>query len=155
MRTRAISLRSDARRIAVDVAANFGADWPFTGEQEAIPPVRNQFYGHGAFMGAAPALLADAKWRKILAFLMPDVHEQVSVKVAKGARASALIPMFENNPVMCAFGVWATVRSRQQLGVPAGEHEMMIVKPGFNLSEQKITIEDGKVTRINITLQPF
>ncbi len=42
-----------------------------------IAPISTQYYGHGAFMGAAPALLADAKWRRILAVLMPDVFADV------------------------------------------------------------------------------
>lgn len=91
-------------------------DLPFVPTFLKIIPVRNQFYGHGAFMGAAPALLGDARWRRILAFLMPDVYEQVTTALGQGAEAPSLIPMFENNPVMCAFGVWRNFESRVWLG---------------------------------------
>lgn len=76
-----------------------------------IPPVRRQFYGHGAYMGAAPALLADEHWRRILAFLMPDVYADVQAAVEDDVPTAKLIPMFENNPVMAAYGVWHSVRS--------------------------------------------
>lgn len=98
-------------------------DLPFVPSFLKIIPVRNQFYGHGAFMGAAPALLADARWRRILAFLMPDVFEQVNEAVKDGAGPSDLIPMFENNPVMCAFGVWRNFESRIWLG-QEGDHDL-------------------------------
>lgn len=78
-----------------------------------MPPVGRQLYGHGAFMGAAPALLADETWRRILAFLMPDVYASVRDAVDREAPASALIPMFENNPVMAAFGVLHTLGPNQ------------------------------------------
>lgn len=83
---------------------DFVDDLPLIGAILPVPAVRNQFYGHGAFMGAAPALLADPAWRRILAFLMPDVLEDVRAAVADGAGAERVIPMFENNPVACAFG---------------------------------------------------
>lgn len=81
-------------------------DLPLVPSSYKVTPIRTQFYGHGAFMGAAPALLADSKWRRILAFLMPDVFEQLRAAMADGAGPSRLIPMLENNPVMAAFGVF-------------------------------------------------
>lgn len=77
-------------------------------ESFRLTPIRTQFYGHGAFMGAAPALLADARWRRILGFLMPDVFEQVRTAIEDGAHASHLMGMFENNPILAAFGVSRT-----------------------------------------------
>ena len=77
-------------------------------ERTTFKPVATQYYGHGAFMGAAPALLADAHWRRILAFLMPDVFTALEQRIQQGADASELIPMLENNPVVAAYG---TVRS--------------------------------------------
>ncbi|MFO0660270.1 MAG: hypothetical protein U0165_10635 [Polyangiaceae bacterium] len=68
--------------------------------------MKTQFYGHGAFMGAAPALLADPTWRRILAFLMPDVFEAVRTALASGKGPSEIMPMMENNPVAAAFGVF-------------------------------------------------
>jgi hypothetical protein len=71
-----------------------------------IPKLSRRLYAHGAFMGAAPALLSDPRWRRILAFLMPDVFLDVRTAVERGIEPRALIPMFENNPVVAAFGVW-------------------------------------------------
>ncbi|MEQ1566024.1 MAG: hypothetical protein ABMA64_10335, partial [Myxococcota bacterium] len=88
-------------------------DLPFAVCQVAMPRVVRRPYAHGAFMGAAPALLGHPKWRRILAFLMPDVFRDVADAAAKGARTGALIPMFENNPVMAAFGVWRSVEARR------------------------------------------
>lgn len=84
-------------------------DLPLIDKLLRIRPVYRQLYAHGAFMGAAPALLVDDRWRRILAFLMPDVYEDVSAVLADGAQPSDLIPMFENNPVMCAFGLWRSL----------------------------------------------
>lgn len=69
-----------------------------------VPRVNHRPYAHGAFMGAAPALLADPRWRKILAFLMPDVYQDVASAVARGVGPCDIIPMFDNNPVIAAFG---------------------------------------------------
>lgn len=80
-------------------------DLPFVSAFTAFPEAPTRLYGHGAFMGAAPALIADPKWRRILAYLMPDVYRDVRVAVERGIEVGALIPMFENNPVMCAYGV--------------------------------------------------
>jgi len=87
-------------------------DLPIVPSAFRISPVRYQFYGHGAFMGAAPALLADHRWRRILAFLMPDVYADMVAVVRAGEGPPRLIPMFENNPVMAAFGVVRSFASR-------------------------------------------
>lgn len=81
-------------------------DLPFVHTSLKLTPIRTQFYGHGAFMGAAPALIADAKWRRILAFLMPDVFTHVRAELDRGAPPTCVIPMLENNPVLAAFGVY-------------------------------------------------
>ncbi|MFT4975142.1 MAG: hypothetical protein ACI8S6_001029 [Myxococcota bacterium] len=86
-------------------------DLPFVPDAFRIPPITRQLYAHGAFMGAAPALLADERWRRILAFLMPDVYADVTEALRDGKSPSALIPMFENNPVMAAFGIWRSAQS--------------------------------------------
>lgn len=72
--------------------------------------VGNQFYGHGAFMGAAPRMLKDPKWSRILETLMPDVY--ADVKAVKDD--SKLIPMLENNPVMAAYGMIMTQQLDQK-----------------------------------------
>ena len=89
-------------------------DLPFVPSLLRIEPIRRRLYAHGAFMGAAPALLAEMRWRRILAFLMPDVYADVSEALDEGARPDTLIPMFENNPVMCAFGLWRSLKNASQ-----------------------------------------
>ncbi len=84
---------------------------PFASKKLQFSPVRTQYYGHGAFMGATSSLLADAKWRRILGFLLPDVFDALRAKVAAGAPLSALIPMMENNPVLAAYGTLETARA--------------------------------------------
>ncbi len=81
-------------------------DLPPVPTRSRMPAVPPRFYAHGAFMGAAPALLEDPRWRSILAFLMPDVYRDVRAAVRAGARFDAVIPMFANNPVMAAYGMW-------------------------------------------------
>lgn len=76
----------------------------FVPTRVSFTPVRTQFYGHGAFMGAGPALLADRTWRRILGFLMPDVFDAVRTSLAESADPARIIPMLENNPVLAAFG---------------------------------------------------
>jgi Domain of unknown function (DUF4157) len=75
---------------------------------DKIPETRNQFYAHGAFMGAAPQLMADKKWNRILQVLMPDVHAAATKTLKKGPQSDELILMFENNPVMAAYGMYRT-----------------------------------------------
>ncbi|HEY0067677.1 MAG TPA: DUF4157 domain-containing protein [Flavisolibacter sp.] len=75
---------------------------------DTIPEANNQFYGHGAFMGAAPQLMADPKWNRILRSLMPDVHADATAALADGPNSPTLILMMENNPVMAAYGMYRT-----------------------------------------------
>jgi hypothetical protein len=75
-----------------------------------IPETQNQFYGHGAFMAAAPQLMADKKWNRILQALMPDVHAAATKTLSKGPNSPELILQFENNPVMAAYGMYMTKR---------------------------------------------
>ncbi len=105
-------LRARSAEIWRELVEDWVVSWPIT----RIQPVVNQFYGHGAFMGAAPQLLEDQAWRRILAFLMPDVHVAALAAVNSGVRTAKLIPMFENNPVMCAFGVWQAAAARADGG---------------------------------------
>jgi hypothetical protein len=91
-----------------------------------IPAVKRRPYGHGAYMGAAPAMVADPKWRRILAFLMPDVYVPVTTAVERGVAPNGLIPMFENNPVMAAFGVWHGVRAQGESPVEGIEWDVFL-----------------------------
>ena len=97
-------LREKARGVALELWTAV-EDLAFAHSGSQIPPVSRRLYAHGAWMGAAPALLEDMKWRKILAFLMPDVYRDVARALADSASHAVIIPMFENNPVMCAFGL--------------------------------------------------
>ncbi|MBA2322262.1 MAG: hypothetical protein H0V89_14050 [Deltaproteobacteria bacterium] len=110
------AMEQELRSLSGELWTELVEDWTVTWPTTRIRPVLNQFYGHGAFMGAAPQLLEDPKWRRILAFLMPDVHVQVLAALDAGAGTSRLIPMFENNPVMCAFGVWRGAETRRETG---------------------------------------
>ena len=86
-----------------------------------IAPISTQYYGHGAFMGAAPALLADAKWRRILAVLMPDVFADVRKALDGGDPMPTVIAMLENNPVMAAFG---SLQAHAVSGDEESEHHL-------------------------------
>jgi hypothetical protein len=70
-----------------------------------IPHLNNQFYGHGAFFGAAGQLLNDAKWNVALQSLMPDVHGPVMDILASGGGSKGVLLKFENNPVCAAYGI--------------------------------------------------
>jgi hypothetical protein len=111
-RTRQRQLGAEVRLISAEVKQLGARFWdtvddvPFLPSSFKLKPVRTQFYGHGAFMGAAPTLLADPTWRRILAFLMPDVFEDIRAALAAGQSPSKIMPMMENNPVAAAFGVY-------------------------------------------------
>ncbi len=94
----------------------------FEPSRQGVRPVPTQYYGHGAFMGAAPALLDDPTWSRILAFLMPDVLENLRVALAEGASASKLMPMMENNPVAAAFGEYCSAKSTAADGRESPHH---------------------------------
>lgn len=94
----------------------------FQAVAESHPPVSVQFYGHGAFMGAAPALLRDERWRRILAFLMPDVFDALSAAIEANADPSTLMPMMENNPVAAAFGEWKGAERRDPARTESEHH---------------------------------
>lgn len=98
-------VEAEVRQLGLDLLDKVD-DLPFIPQLVPVPPLTNQYYGHGAFMGAALALLHDDRWRRILAFLMPDVFLEVQEALREKAEPGKLIPMFENNPVMCAYGVW-------------------------------------------------
>lgn len=109
-------LMAEARLLGAEVQQLGATVWehidavPFAPKRTRFSPVRTQFYGHGAFMGAAPAMLANPRWRRILAFLMPDAFEAVRPTLASGDLAS-LIAMMENNPVLAAYGSMEAARA--------------------------------------------
>src|SRR5262245_30032257 len=110
-------LKAEARIIGAEVLQIGVQLWDKIDDLPIVPasfkltPIRTQFYGHGAFMGAAPALWADPKWRRILAFLMPDGFEQIRSAMDAGADGHEIMPMMENNPILAAFGVFRSARA--------------------------------------------
>lgn len=76
--------------------------------------VGNQFYAHGAFMGAARRMMVDPLWSRILQVLMPDVHAQATIAMRPPFSAGHVIPMLENNPVMAAYGLFKTQEMDQR-----------------------------------------
>lgn len=121
-------LEAEARQIARELWDAVD-DLPFVPSRHKFTRVCNQYYAHGSFMGAAPSLLEDPRWRRILAFLMPDVYLDVQKAVGASCTPNLLIPMFENNPVMAAFGVWRSVEVRRTTGGPDGRGEAPIWGP--------------------------
>jgi hypothetical protein len=65
--------------------------------------IKNVPYVHGSFFGAAPFMLTNPIWIKILRLLMPDVYVEIA-KRASYAPAPKLIHWAENNPVVAAYG---------------------------------------------------
>jgi len=65
--------------------------------------IKNVPYVHGGFFGAAPFMLTNPFWIKILRILMPDVYVEIARR-ASYAPAPKLIHWAENNPVVAAYG---------------------------------------------------
>lgn len=65
--------------------------------------IKNVPYVHGGFFGAAPFMLTNPFWIKILRLLMPDVYVEIARR-ASYAPAPKLIHWAENNPVVAAYG---------------------------------------------------
>jgi len=100
-----------------------------------IAPISTQYYGHGAFMGAAPALLADARWRRILAVLMPDVFADVGKALDEGDPMPKVIAMLENNPVMAAFG---SLQAHAVSGDEESEHHLVGMEWDLFVDQEQI-----------------
>jgi len=121
-------ISAEARILSAEVIQLGAQVWEKVDDLHLVPasfklrPVRTQFYGHGAFMGAAPALLSDPRWRRILAFLMPDVFEALRAALAAGEGPGKIMPMMENNPVAAAFGVFHGASARRGDGDESPHH---------------------------------
>lgn len=74
-----------------------------TQDHVPIPRIRHLAYAHGGFFGAAPFLLADPQWVRVLRRLLPDVYVEISRRVLFSP-SSKLIHWAENNPVVAAYG---------------------------------------------------
>lgn len=71
-------------------------------------PHRGHSYAHGGFMGAAMSMMGEEKWRDILKDLeAPGMYR--SCKSAweddKFAQKIKLMPLLENSPILCAYGL--------------------------------------------------
>jgi len=115
LRRRQRQIQAEVRHLGEELR-EFVDDLAWIWTPPSIVPVRKRFYGHGAYMGAAPILVADPVWRRILGFLMPDVYAQVRTVLARDAAPRPLIPMFENNPVMAAFGILHGSKAGEEVG---------------------------------------
>ena len=100
-----------------------------------IAPISTQFYGHGAFMGAAPALLADERWRRTLTVLMPDVFADVVKALEEGDPMPRVIAMLENNPVMAAFG---TLQAHEVSGEEESEHHLVGMEWDLFVAQERV-----------------
>ena len=76
-------LMAEARLLGAEVQQLGATVWehidavPFAPKRTRFSPVRTQFYGHGAFMGAAPAMLANPRWRLPLQWARTSVGVKV------------------------------------------------------------------------------
>lgn len=116
-------IREDARLLSAELHVLWDSidGLIFKPSRARFPPVSTQFYGHGAFMGAAPALLADPTWRRILGFLMPDVFDDLRAQIAKEDDPAKLMTMMENNPVLAAYG---TLKAAGMRGEDESPHHL-------------------------------
>lgn len=81
----------------------------------------NRVYSHGGWMGAAPELVASPQWLALVGELTPAAHERVALAAAAGrASPGALMRIFENSPVLVAFGVAHELRERRHAAAAAG-----------------------------------
>ena len=101
------------------------------------------YYGHGGFMGAAPQMMADPCWRQILSALMFDVFATTTAHISRGGSDEELIPMLENNPVMCAYGVW----QNNLLSTAAGADSAPVM-------EWDVFVQDDLVELFHATTDP-
>jgi len=110
-----------------DDAASFDAEVP-------VHPLPRPAlaYGHGGFMGLAASMMADERWRTILALEDPGAHARAAALWAAavaaraaggdgGVAARRLITLLENSPVLCAYGMvrWGATTARVVKGVAA------------------------------------
>ncbi|KJE92231.1 hypothetical protein CAOG_03241 [Capsaspora owczarzaki ATCC 30864] len=75
-----------------------------------IPVLSNRAYSHGSFFGATPGLLADETWRRILARLMPDVHEHVVGIMRKAASVAESRALSEQHDFVLSNGAFGWTR---------------------------------------------
>jgi hypothetical protein len=107
--------------------------------------ISKQFYAHGGFMGAAPQLLADPHWRKILFARMPDVAGEFKRTIEAGEEGiGKRIVMMENNPPMSAFGMWQT-RALDKAAAARGESAERVAT--IQAFEWDVFVPDDTVTR--------
>ena len=85
-------------------------------------------YIHGAFVAAAPFIMHDLKWKRILRKLMPDAHAKAVVQMQKTSsdealRIAQIMKWAENNPVVAAYGIL----SNSYVNIPVPEPELSVI----------------------------
>lgn len=65
---------------------------------------------HGSFAAAAPFVMHELKWKRILRKLMPDAHAKAVAQMEKtncveSLRVTQMMKWAENNPVVAAYGI--------------------------------------------------
>jgi len=76
-----------------------------------ITPLYRIPYVHGSFASAAPMMLEDRKWMRILRLLMPESHADIievlkhASQSKKSAKMARIMKWAENNPVVAAYGI--------------------------------------------------
>jgi surface antigen len=80
--------------------------WVGPGESQAVETLGDQqLYAHGGYMGAAPALLRDPLWTRIMEMVDPGLSEGLgALEALNGLGRERLMKILENHPVLAAFG---------------------------------------------------
>ncbi len=78
---------------------------------------------HGSFAAAAPFIMIDLKWKRILRKLMPDAHARAVAQMRKtdsieSLRVTQMMKWAENNPVVAAYGILSNQYDNVAIGVP-------------------------------------
>lgn len=78
---------------------------------------------HGSFAAAAPFVMIDLKWKRILRKLMPDAHARAVAQMRKtdsieSLRVTQMMKWAENNPVVAAYGILSNQYDNVAIGIP-------------------------------------
>jgi hypothetical protein len=83
---------------------------------------------HGSFAAAAPFVMHDLKWKRILRKLMPEAHAKAVAQMEKtncveSLRVTQMMKWAENNPVVAAYGILSN--NYANISVPEPEMNAM------------------------------
>lgn len=78
---------------------------------------------HGSFAAAAPFIMIDLQWKRILRKLMPDAHARAVAQMRKtdsieSLRVTQMMKWAENNPVVAAYGILSNRYDNVATGAP-------------------------------------